>query len=44
MKKWIFTDKNENVIWETSSQEYADEFVRLLEQRGIYYVITVQTT
>ena len=42
MKKWIFTDKNENIIWETSSQEYADEFIQLLEQRGIYYVIAIQ--
>lgn len=42
MKKWIFLDTKDNIIWETSSPEYADEFARLLEQRGIYYVIAIQ--
>lgn len=42
MKKWIFKDTNDNVIWETTSKEYAEEFIQLLEKRGIYYVITIQ--
>lgn len=42
MKRWIFKDIKDNVIWETTSKEYAEEFIQLLEKRGIYYVITIQ--
>lgn len=42
MKKWIFTDENNNVIWETSVKEYADEFDQLLEKEEIFHVITIQ--
>ena len=42
MKKWIFTDKNGHIIWETSIQEYADEFIKLLEKEGVTYAITIQ--
>lgn len=42
MKKWIFKDTKDSVIWETTSKEYAEEFIQLLEKRGIYYVIAIQ--
>ena len=42
MKKWIFKDTKDNVIWETTSKEYAEEFIQLLKKRGTYYVITIQ--
>ena len=42
MKKWIFKDTKDNVIWETTLEKYAEEFIQLLEKRGIYYVITIQ--
>ena len=42
MKKWIFKDTKDNIIWETTSKDYAEEFVQLLETREIYYVITIQ--
>ena len=42
MKKWIFKDTKDNIIWETTSKDYAEEFVKLLEKREIYYVITIQ--
>ena len=42
MKKWIFKDTKDNVIWETTLKKYAEEFIQLLEKRGIYYVITIQ--
>lgn len=42
MKKWIFKDVKDKVIWETTSKEYAEEFVQLLETRGIKYVISIQ--
>lgn len=42
MKRWIFKDTKDNVIWETTSKKYAEEFTQLLKKRGIYYVITIQ--
>lgn len=42
MKKWIFKDIKDNVIWETTLEKYAEEFIQLLEKKGIYYVITIQ--
>lgn len=42
MKRWIFKDTKDNIIWETTSEEYAEEFRQLLEKRGTYYVITIQ--
>lgn len=42
MKNWIFKDIKDNVIWETSSKEFAEEFIQLLDKRGICYVITIQ--
>ena len=44
MKRWIFEDGKNNVIWETSVKEYAEDFIQLLEKRGIVYVITIQET
>lgn len=42
MKKWTFKDTQDNVIWETSVKEYAEEFIQLLEKKGIQYVVTIQ--
>lgn len=42
MKKWIFKDTSDNIIWETSVESFAEEFVTLLEKEGRKYVITIQ--
>lgn len=42
MQKWIFKDEQDNIIWETSVKEYAEEFMRLLEKEGVTYAITIQ--
>lgn len=42
MKKWIFKDTQNNIIWETSVREYADEFAQLLDKEKKEYVITIQ--
>ena len=44
MKIWIFKDTKNQVIWETSIKKHAEEFVSLLEKKGIKYVITIQET
>lgn len=44
MKTWIFKDTKDQVIWETSIKKYAEEFISLLEKKGIKYVITIQET
>lgn len=42
MKKWTFKNTQDEIIWETSVKEYAEEFTQLLEKKGIKYVITIQ--
>lgn len=44
MKKWIFKDTKDNTIWETSVKEYAEDFIKLLEAKGMQYVISIQET
>ena len=44
MKKWIFKDTKDVIMWETTSKEYAEEFIQLLEKRGLKYVIAIQET
>lgn len=42
MKKWIFQTITNEIIWETSVEEYAKEFIKLLDNKGVKYVITIQ--
>lgn len=42
MSKYSIKDIDDNILWETSVKEYADEFAKLLKNEGVKYVITVQ--
>ena len=41
-KTWKFTDTQNNIIWETSVEEYAEEFKELLNKEKRDYVIIIQ--
>lgn len=42
MKKWIFKTPQNELIWETSVEQYAEEFRLLLDKEMKKYVITIQ--
>lgn len=42
MKTWTFKTDKDEYLWETSVERFAEEFIQLLEKKGIKYVVTVQ--